>query len=109
MGAFQTPRLPERSAAEPGGRFDKGLRNGGMTQEEVDRFHREIVEYGALPGALNWYRAMPFTHQRDLQDKVAVPTTLLWSDGDIAVKRVSPSTAAPSTSPAPTSSGSSRV
>ena len=89
MGAFQAPRLPERSAAERGGRFEKGLRNGGMTTEDVDRFRREIVDYGALPGALNWYRAMPFTHQRDLQDKVAVPTTLLWGDGDIAVKRVS--------------------
>jgi pimeloyl-ACP methyl ester carboxylesterase len=59
-----------------------------MTREEVDRFRREIVDYGALPGGLNWYRAMPFTHQRELHDKVAVPTTLLWSDGDIAVKRM---------------------
>ena len=89
MGAFQTPRLPERLAAETGGRFDKELRRGGMTQDEVDRFHREIVEYGALPGALNWYRAMPFTKQRDITGPVNVPTTLLWSDGDIAVKRVS--------------------
>lgn len=89
MGAFQTPRLPERLAAQPGGRFDQGLLNGGMTQEDVDRFRREIVDYGALTGGLNWYRAMPFTHQRELQDKVAVPTTLLWSDGDIGVNRVS--------------------
>ena len=47
------------------------------------------MDYGALPGALNWYRAMPFTQQRAIADKVAVPTTLLWSDGDIAVKRPS--------------------
>jgi pimeloyl-ACP methyl ester carboxylesterase len=89
MGAFQPPRLPERLAARPGGRFDRGLLNGGMTEEDVDRFRREIVEYGALTGGLNWYRAMPFTHQRELQDKVPAPTTLVWSDGDIAVKRVS--------------------
>jgi pimeloyl-ACP methyl ester carboxylesterase len=89
MGAFQAPRLPERLAAEPGGRFDKGLRNGGMTKEDVERFRREIVDYGALTGGLNWYRAMPFTHQRDLRDKVAVPTTFLWGDGDVAVKRQS--------------------
>ena len=50
MGAFQTPRLPERLAAKPGGRFDQALRNGGMTQEDVDRFRREIVDYGALTG-----------------------------------------------------------
>jgi pimeloyl-ACP methyl ester carboxylesterase len=89
MGAFQTPWLPERSAAEPGGRFDQALHNSGMTDEDVDRFRREIVEYGALTGGLNWYRAMPFTHQRDLQDKVTVPSTLLWSDGDVAVRRQS--------------------
>ncbi|MDX6371707.1 MAG: hypothetical protein QOD98_695 [Nocardioidaceae bacterium] len=89
MGAFQTPRVPERLAAKRGGRFDRGLRNGGMTRDEVDRFHREVVEYGALPGALNWYRAMPFAHQRALADKVEVPTTFLWSDGDVAITRQS--------------------
>lgn len=89
MGAFQTPGLPERLAATPGGRFDKGLRHGGMTREDVERFRREVVDYGALPYALNWYRAMPFAQQRDLTEKVAVPTTLLWSDDDIAVKRMS--------------------
>ena len=89
MGAFQVPRVPERVAAKPGGRFDKGLRRAGMTREDVDRFHREVVEYGALPGGLNWYRAMPFTQQRAITDKVQVPTTMLWSDGDTAINRVS--------------------
>jgi pimeloyl-ACP methyl ester carboxylesterase len=87
MGAFQAPRLPERLAATPGGRFDRGLLRGGMTEEEVARFRTEIVEYGALTGALNWYRAMPFTRQRSIADPVEVPTTLLWSDGDVAVTR----------------------
>jgi pimeloyl-ACP methyl ester carboxylesterase len=87
MGAFQLPLLPERLAAAPGGRFDQGLRNGGMTRDEVDRFRREIVDDGALRGALNWYRAIPFSRQRLLEGTVEVPTTLLWSDGDIAVKR----------------------
>jgi len=88
MGAFQTPLLPERLAARPGGRFDQGLRHGGMTREDVARFRREVVDYGALPGGLNWYRAIPFTQQGSIVDPVGVPTTLLWSDGDIAVKRV---------------------
>ena len=57
------PALPERLAARPGGRFDKGLRNGGMTAADVERFRAEIVEYGALTGGLNWYRAMPYTDQ----------------------------------------------
>ena len=89
MAAFQVPGVPERLAAKPGGRFDKSLRHGGMTREDVERFRREVVDYGALPHALNWYRAMPFTRQRDLAAKVSVPTTLLWSDDDIAVKRMS--------------------
>jgi pimeloyl-ACP methyl ester carboxylesterase len=89
MGAFQTPRLPERLAAKPGGRFDRGLRNGGMTDMDVDRFRREIVDYGALTGALNWYRAMPLTDQKAIADPVAVPTTMVWSDADVGVKRVS--------------------
>jgi pimeloyl-ACP methyl ester carboxylesterase len=87
MGAFQTPRLPERAAARPGGRFDRQLLKSGMTREEVERFRSEVVDYGALPGALNWYRAMPFTHQRAIEDPVSVPTTQLWSDGDSAVRR----------------------
>ena len=88
MGAFQAPRLPERTAAKPGGRFERGLRNGGMTEADVGRFRREIVDDGALTGALNWYRAMPYTDQRSIADPVTVPTTLVWSDADVAVRRI---------------------
>jgi pimeloyl-ACP methyl ester carboxylesterase len=88
MAAFQAPWLPERTAAMRGGPFDQGLRRGGMTRDEVERFRREIVDYGALPGALNWYRAIPFTRQRSVAGRVRVPTTLLWSDGDVAVRRL---------------------
>jgi pimeloyl-ACP methyl ester carboxylesterase len=87
MAVFQTPWLPERTARR-GGLFEKGLRTSGMTDEEVDTFRREIVEYGALRGALGWYRAMPFTPQGSIDARVEVPTTLLWSDGDVAVTRV---------------------
>jgi len=88
MGAFQAPRIPERLAARPGGRFDRGLRHGGMTSADVARFREEIVADGALTTALHWYRAMPFTDQRSLRTPVSVPTTLLWSDGDVAVTRI---------------------
>jgi pimeloyl-ACP methyl ester carboxylesterase len=85
MGAFQTPFVPELLAAVPGGVFDRGLRHGGMTEEDVARFRSEIVGDGALTGALNWYRAMPFARQGSIADPVDVPTTLLWADGDIPV------------------------
>ena len=40
---------------------------------------------GALTAALNWYRAMSSDTR---VDPVAVPTTYVWSDQDIAVGRI---------------------
>lgn len=84
---FQLPFLPERMARKPGGRFDEQLQHGGMTADDVTRFHREIVDYGALPGGLGWYRAMPLTDPRATRGRVTAPTTYVWSDGDVAVSR----------------------
>ncbi len=88
IAAFQLPVVAERLAAKPGGRFDRELRKGGMTQEEVQRFRREIVDDGALPYALKWYRAIPLVDRRMPPNrKVTVPTTLVWSDHDVALSR----------------------
>jgi pimeloyl-ACP methyl ester carboxylesterase len=87
MGLFQLPLLPERLARTPGGPFDRAMRRGGMTAEDIARVRSEIVEYGALPGALAWYRGIPFTSPGAARRKVTVPTTLVWSDGDIAIGR----------------------
>lgn len=87
MAAFQTPWLPERLAGTPGGRFEQGLRDSGMTSADVEGFREEIVAYGALTGAFNWYRAIPFTNRHSIETTVDVPTTLVWSDGDVAVTR----------------------
>ncbi|GAW49017.1 MULTISPECIES: alpha/beta fold hydrolase [unclassified Nocardioides] len=87
MGAFQLPRLAELSARRPGGPFDRSMRRSGMTTEDLARFRSEIVEYGALPGGLAWYRAIPFTSPGAARRRVSVPTTLVWSDGDVAVGR----------------------
>jgi pimeloyl-ACP methyl ester carboxylesterase len=87
MAAFQLPGLPERLAGASGGRFEQGLRQSGKSREEIERFREEIVEYGALTGALNWYRAIPYTDRRSIETPVEVPTTLVWSDGDVAVTR----------------------
>src|SRR5689334_11325804 len=66
------------------------MRKAGMTAEDVERFRREIVEYGALPHALGWYRALPLSKPgaRSADHRVKVPTTLVWSDRDIAITRV---------------------
>jgi pimeloyl-ACP methyl ester carboxylesterase len=86
-GLFQLPFVPELAAAPAGGPFDRALRRGGMTDAEVERFRTEIVEYGALPGGLAWYRGTPFGDPRSTGQRVQVPTTLVWSDGDVAVGR----------------------
>lgn len=87
IGFFQLPLVPERAAAVAGGPFDRFLRGGGMTRDEVARFRTEMVEDGALPGALGWYRALPLADHRATARRVAVPTTFVWSDGDAAVDR----------------------
>jgi pimeloyl-ACP methyl ester carboxylesterase len=83
--AFQPPALVELLAQHTD-RLDRLLRAGGMTEAEVARFRREIVEYGALPGALGWYRALPFS-VGSTTGPIRVPTTLVWSDRDPAVSR----------------------
>jgi pimeloyl-ACP methyl ester carboxylesterase len=87
MALFNLPLLPELMARKPGGRFDQAMRKGGMTAEEVARFRREIVDYGALPHALGWYRALPMAKPGSTDFKVTVPTTFVWSDRDIAIGR----------------------
>lgn len=85
--AFQVPKVPELVVGRFGRASDSKLKESGMTREDLDRVRREIVDDGALPGALGWYRALPFNDPREMQAKVSVPTTLVWSDGDIAVSR----------------------
>jgi pimeloyl-ACP methyl ester carboxylesterase len=87
MAAFQLPRLPEWTATGASGRMDRSLRGAGMTADEVARFHEEIVDYGALTGALNWYRGLPLTPPSYSSARVRVPTTMVWSDGDVAIVR----------------------
>lgn len=88
LAFFNLPLLPELSARRAGGRFDRSMRAAGMSVEEVARFRREIVEYGALPHALGWYRAMPLVRPGSADHRVRVPTTLVWSDRDVAITRI---------------------
>jgi len=87
MGFFQVPRLPELAARRPGGPMDLGLARSGKTEDEVARFRTEIVEDGALPGGLGWYRAMPLLRPGWADQRVGVPTTLVWGDADTAIVR----------------------
>lgn len=84
MLAFQLPAVPELV----GRRFlDRFMRMGGMTAEEAARVRTEVIDDGALPTALNWYRGLPLSNPRDSRVKVTVPTTLVWSTDDVALGR----------------------
>lgn len=84
MGVFQIPGLvewllPKALASERAERFGpKGF---------VDQLRIDIVDYGALPGGLNWYRAMRYMDRELTRRKTTVPTTYIWSDGDIYLSR----------------------
>ena len=84
---FQLPALPELAARRAGGRFDQLLREGGMSADEVARFRCEVVDQGALRGALNWYRAMFHLDRSTPTGRVTVPTTHVWSTDDSALTR----------------------
>jgi pimeloyl-ACP methyl ester carboxylesterase len=56
----------------------------GVPREAIDEYVAVLSAPGALTAALNWYRAM----SSDIRvDAVAVPTTYVWSDGDVAIGR----------------------
>jgi len=87
MGFFQLPWLPERLLCSRRSDLERELRRGGLPADALARVWPEIIEDGALTGALNWYRAMPFSDPRVLRGRVRVPTTHVWSDGDVALGR----------------------
>jgi pimeloyl-ACP methyl ester carboxylesterase len=56
----------------------------GIPAEAVDEYVAVLSAPGALTAALNWYRAMGSGPR---VDPVGVPTTYVWSDGDVAIGR----------------------
>ncbi|GGC98955.1 alpha/beta hydrolase [Tersicoccus solisilvae] len=84
MAFFQVPRLPERVLSRTGAGGPTLLAGAGMDDVALARYRHEMVEGGALPGALGWYRALPFLTP---VPRVAVPTAFVWSSGDSAVSR----------------------
>jgi pimeloyl-ACP methyl ester carboxylesterase len=56
----------------------------GVPAEAVDEYVAVLSAPGALTAALNWYRAMSSATR---VDPIEVPTTYVWSDGDVAIGR----------------------
>jgi pimeloyl-ACP methyl ester carboxylesterase len=86
MLLFNIPRLPEaltRRYPQVLGRF---LRGAGMDDDGVAEVQTDVIDAGALTGGLNWYRAIAFQDKAS-SGKVSVPTTYVWSTGDVALGR----------------------
>ena len=87
MLTFQVPFLPELVVAKRAGWFETQLLKGGMSRGDVARFRREIVEDGAFPTSLGCYRGVPFSNPGFVRFRVKAPTTMVWSDRDVALDR----------------------
>jgi pimeloyl-ACP methyl ester carboxylesterase len=86
MYFFQLPRVPEWSMKwRNGAMMSKLLQQAGQTPAAAVRDVQAMREPGALTAAINWYRAMPLSNPRAINQKVSVPTLYVWSDGDTAL------------------------
>src|SRR4051812_6480076 len=56
----------------------------GVPADSIEEYVAVLSAPGALTAALNWYRAMSSDTR---VDPVSVPTTYVWSDGDVAIGR----------------------
>jgi pimeloyl-ACP methyl ester carboxylesterase len=83
MGLFQLPALPEWMARRTA---RQSLLNGGVPAEFADKYAEAMAEPGALTGALNWYRGMPFSMRQPV-GRITVPTTYIWGRHDSALAR----------------------
>lgn len=85
MAAFQLPDLPERFL--PTQRGLSLLGGNGLTAEQMRAYVEPLGREG-LTGALNWYRALPWSQrEKGYARPSTVPTTYVWSDGDTALGR----------------------
>jgi pimeloyl-ACP methyl ester carboxylesterase len=88
MLAFQLPALPEllldprRPAARR--RLVRALVSSGQDRAQAERDAAALAEPGVFTGALNWYRALPFSRPLG---RVAVPTLFLWGRRDRFIGR----------------------
>ncbi|MFD1507146.1 alpha/beta fold hydrolase [Georgenia yuyongxinii] len=79
----QLPALPELLLRAG---LQRGLRDRGLPAADAARYARRMREPGALTGALNWYRAIPF-YATALPGRVRVPVTYVFGEHDFALSR----------------------
>ncbi|MBY4401817.1 alpha/beta fold hydrolase [Rhodococcus fascians] len=84
---FQLPILPEKWMTRPGQRAEKWYERSGMNADDLERTRTDVVDYGALPYAVTWYRGLPFSNPGIGRLRITVPTSMVWSDGDTFIGR----------------------
>ncbi|MGY2081593.1 alpha/beta fold hydrolase [Modestobacter sp. SYSU DS0657] len=82
---FRRPGEAEEALlADDARRMRRLLEAPGVPAEAVDAYVGVLSAPGAMTAALNWYRA---TDAGTRVEPVEVPTTFVWSDGDVAIGR----------------------
>jgi pimeloyl-ACP methyl ester carboxylesterase len=82
MAFFQLPALPEALVRRT---LERTLAASGLSAEKVQEYAAAMSEPGALTGAINWYRGIPFTTKPFR--RIRVPTTYVWGRHDFALGR----------------------
>lgn len=85
MGLFQLPKIPEMLFEKLPKVGLSLLKSTGMTDQQLHDFQKDIVDAKRISTALNWYRGLPFSANRDLTKRVKVPTLFIWGKYDSAV------------------------
>ncbi len=87
IALFRMPGKAEEVLLADGGRRLRRVLDGGdLAPEAIEEYVEHLSEPGALTAALNWYRAMSARDAEGL-GPVTVPTTYVWSTGDVALAR----------------------
>ena len=84
--AFQPPLVVEAAVGLVPRLLTGPLRASGLDEAGIRHVERDVLGYGALPGALGWYRAAPLDALQSTP-AVAVPTTHVWSTEEAALSR----------------------
>ena len=85
IGLFQLPKIPEL-LFEKLPKLGRGLlKDSGMTAKQLEDFQQDIVVEKRLSSALNWYRGLPFSSNKNLTQPVCVPTLFIWGKHDSAI------------------------
>ena len=82
MAFFQLPAVPEALVLRT---MERTLTASGLPADRARTYAAAMSEPGALTGAINWYRGIPFT-TRPFR-RIRVPTTYVWGRHDPALGR----------------------